>query len=311
MVAVARGARTLPSGVKPETDTPPTAPEALRSPLAAIDANLGAYIDSLGLTPSLDDAVRYALLGGGKRVRPVLAWWSGVAVGGAGEATLPAGCAIELVHAFSLVHDDLPAMDDDDLRRGQPTLHVRSGEAMAILAGDAMLALAFGALRRAPGGALGALTDELLVGTNAMICGQIYDTLGGLDASLSDAAKLEAIHRSKTGALIRAACRMGGMLGGGDDDAIGRLTSYGEAIGLMFQIVDDLLDVEACHTRTGKRTGKDADAGKLTYPGVMGVDGARGEVARLGQEARAALTVFGERGSALSDLAAYLERRGT
>lgn len=296
--------------MKPETDTALNAHKALREPVERIDEALRGYVDALDLTTSLDDAVRYALLGGGKRIRPVLAWWSGVAVGGDGEATLPAGTAIELVHAFSLVHDDLPAMDDDDLRRGQPTLHVRSGEAMAILAGDAMLALAFGALRQAPPIVLGALTDELLAGTNAMISGQIYDTLGGLDSSLPDLEKLEAIHRNKTGALIRAACRMGGLLGGGEPDEIERLTIYGDAIGLMFQIVDDLLDVEACHTATGKRTGKDADAGKLTYPGVMGVEAARGEVTRLGREAREALTPFGERGSALSDLAAYLERRG-
>ena len=294
----------------PDTDISSQTPAALRKPVERIDAALGAYLDSQGLAPRLDDAVRYALLGGGKRVRPVLTWWSGVAAGGTGEATLPAGMAIELVHAFSLVHDDLPAMDDDDLRRGRPTLHVRSGEAMAILAGDAMLALAFGALRGAPGELRGALTDELLGGTNAMICGQIDDTLGGLDGALSDRAKLERIHRNKTGALIRAACRMGGMLGGGAPGDIDRLTRYGEAIGLMFQIVDDLLDVEACHTTTGKRTGKDAQAGKLTYPVVMGVEGARAEVGRLGEEAREAISAFGAQGRALSDLAAYLERRG-
>ena len=278
-------------------------------PAPAIDAYLGAYLDRLALTPALDEAVRYALLAGGKRVRPVLAWWSGVAVGGSGDATLPGGAAIELVHAFSLVHDDLPAMDDDDLRRGRPTLHVRSGEAMAILAGDAMLAMAFGALRDAPGRLLGALTDELLAGTNAMIAGQIFDTLGGLDEGLGDNEKLELIHRNKTGALIRAACRMGCLLAGNDGDALDRLTAYGEAVGLMFQIVDDLLDVEACETRAGKRTGKDAQAGKLTYPALLGAARARAEVARLGQEARDAIEPFGENASALSDLAVFLERR--
>jgi len=296
--------------VSTDSQTTASVPDALLGPAPAIDTFLRGYVDSLGLAPGLDGAVRYALLGGGKRVRPVLAWWCGVAVGGTGEDTLPGGAAVELVHAFSLVHDDLPAMDDDDLRRGKPTLHVRSGEAMAILAGDAMLALAFGALRRAPAEHLGSLTDELLTGTNAMIGGQIYDTLGGLDKSLTDIERLEAIHRNKTGALIRAACRMGGTLGGGDSEAIERLTTYGEAVGLMFQIVDDLLDVESCDKRTGKRTGKDADAGKLTYPRVLGVDGARREIARLGGQARESLHAFGGRAAALSDLAGYLERRG-
>lgn len=296
--------------MKPDAPAPTRLPDVVLEPAPAIDAYLGGYLDDLDLTPTLDDAVRYALLGGGKRVRPVLAWWSGVAVGGAGEATLPAGAAIELVHAFSLVHDDLPAMDDDDLRRGRPTLHVRSGEAMAILAGDAMLAMAFGALRAAPDRLLGSLTDELLTGTNAMISGQIFDTLGGLGGAGEDVQRLETIHRNKTGALIRAACRMGGLLGGGGEEAIAHLTRYGEAIGLMFQVVDDLLDVEACETRTGKRTGKDAEAGKLTYPAVLGVEGARAEVARLGAEAREAIVPFGDRGAALSELAGYLERRG-
>ncbi len=282
----------------------------MREPAAAINAYLVRLLDGLRLESGLDDAIRYSLLGGGKRVRPALAWWSGVAAGGTGQATLPAGAAIELVHAFSLVHDDLPAMDDDDLRRGRPTLHIRSGEAMAILAGDAMLALAFGALRAAASEHLGALTDELVRGTNAMISGQVCDTLGGMDESLTDAQRLELIHRNKTGALIRAACRMGGVLGGGNAGAIERLTTFGEAIGLMFQIVDDLLDVESCEVKTGKRTGKDAGAGKLTYPGVMGVAGAKGEVARLGAEARRAVEGFGRPGEALSDLARFLERRG-
>ncbi|MFI4896438.1 MAG: polyprenyl synthetase family protein [Phycisphaerales bacterium JB059] len=296
--------------MKPDAPAPTRLPDVVLEPAPAIDAYLGGYLDALGLTPTLDDAVRYALLGGGKRVRPVLAWWSGVAVGGDGEATLPAGAAIEMVHAFSLVHDDLPAMDDDDLRRGRPTLHVRSGEAMAILAGDAMLAMAFGALRGAPDGLLGPLTDELLAGTNAMISGQIFDTLGGLGGEGTEVDRLETIHRNKTGALIRAACRMGGLLGGGGEEAIDHLSRYGEAIGLMFQVVDDLLDVEACASRTGKRTGKDAEAGKLTYPSVLGVEGARSAVARLGAEAREAIGAFGARGAALSDLAGYLERRG-
>ncbi len=295
-----------------------------REPASGVDAFLGDYLDVAGLAPGLDDAVRYALLGGGKRIRPTMAWWCGVACGAPGEATLPAGAAVELVHAFSLVHDDLPAMDDDDLRRGRQTLHVRSGEAMAILAGDAMLTLAFGALRHTPPGSdalpgdvVAALVDELVAGTTGMIDGQIYDTLGGLDESLDDTARLEAIHSRKTGALIRAACRMGAILGAhrarlddaARDGAIARLSAYGEAVGLMFQIVDDLLDVESTREQVGKRTGKDADAGKLTYPGVHGVDRARGEAERLGEAAAAAVEPFGEAGKALRELAASLATR--
>ncbi|MEZ6243047.1 MAG: polyprenyl synthetase family protein [Phycisphaerales bacterium] len=312
---------------------PGTAPETsgeagalTREPAGAVDVFLAEYLDAAGLAPGLDDAVRYALLGGGKRIRPTLAWWCAVACGAPGETTLPAGGAIELVHAFSLVHDDLPAMDDDDLRRGRPTLHVHAGEAMAILAGDAMLTLAFGALRRPapgaealPGDVVSRLVEELVRGTTGMIDGQVYDTLGGLDASLDDAARLEAIHSRKTGALIRAACRMGTILGahhagmdrGAADEALARLTRYGEAVGLMFQIVDDLLDVEATHEQTGKRTGKDANKGKLTYPGVFGIERARAEVARLGQEAGEAVRPFGERGRQLRELGEALAVRAS
>ncbi len=293
-------------------------------PAGAVDAFLGEYLDAASMAPSLDEAVRYALLGGGKRIRPALAWWCGVACGAPGEVTLPGGAAVELVHAFSLVHDDLPAMDDDDLRRGRPTLHVRSGEAMAILAGDAMLTLAFGALRHQapgadalPGDVVARLVSELVDGTSGMIDGQVYDTLGGLDASLDNAGRLEAIHSRKTGALIRAACRMGAVLGAhaagmGEprrDEAVDRLSRFGEAVGLMFQIVDDLLDVEATREQAGKRTGKDAEAGKLTYPGVHGVERAREEAVRLGGVAARAVEPFGEGGAALRELAASLATR--
>jgi len=273
------------------------------------------------LPASLVEAIRYSLLSGGKRIRPVLAWHACAACGTSGEASLPAGGAIELVHAFSLVHDDLPAMDDDDLRRGKPTLHIHAGEAMAILAGDAMLALAFGTLsEQANPASLGPiLTRELADATAAMIAGQVYDTLGGLPQGLPARAQLETIHRNKTGALLRASCRMGAMCGlaaRGLDPAqiaasaeLAALTRFGEVIGLMFQIVDDLLDATGTSEQTGKRTRKDADAGKLTYPGVLGVEGSRVEVTLLLAEAEQSLQPLGPRAGVLLELAQFVASR--
>jgi geranylgeranyl diphosphate synthase type II len=234
-------------------------------------------------------------------------------VGGDGPESLTAGAAVELVHAFSLVHDDLPSMDDDDLRRGKPTLHIHAGEAMAVLAGDAMLALAFGLIAERTGDpTLGAaLVRELSAATTGMIAGQVYDTLGGLPAGLSERARLELIHRNKTGALIRAACRMGAMsaIGPGPDTRLDAVTRFGELAGLVFQIVDDLLDVESTPEQTGKRTRKDADAGKRTYPRVLGAAGSRAEIGRLTEEAVAAVRGLGIAAEPLADLCRALSER--
>ncbi len=254
----------------------------------------------------------------------MLAWHACAACGAHPEASLAPGAAIELVHAFSLVHDDLPAMDDDDLRRGKPTLHVHAGEAMAILAGDAMLALAFGLLAEHsdPPALAPLLTRELAHASAAMIAGQVHDTLGGLPEGLDARARLETIHRNKTGALLRASCRMGALagLGARSGDAfnaahaqnapeLAALTTFGEVIGLMFQIVDDLLDATGTSEQTGKRTRKDADAGKLTYPGVLGVEGSRMEVARLLSQAERALEPLGSNASTLVELARFVAQR--
>jgi geranylgeranyl pyrophosphate synthase len=250
-------------------------------------------------------------LGGGKRLRPVLAWRSCEAVGGKGEVSLAAGAAVELVHAFSLVHDDLPAMDDDDLRRGRPTLHIKSGEAMAILAGDAMLALAFELIvDRVKGAELAFfMVRELSQATAGMIAGQVYDSLGGLPEGMPGIERLNLIHGNKTGALIRAACRMGAMCGGADAKALDAVTRYAEAVGLMFQIVDDLLDSEGTPEQTGKRTRKDAAAGKLTFPGLIGGEASRGEVSRLEAEARKAAEILGPAARGLVDLSKQMAAR--
>ncbi|MEM6553927.1 MAG: polyprenyl synthetase family protein [Planctomycetota bacterium] len=307
--------------------------EASAGVIEAVEGYLAEWLGRRGLGSvegTLGEAVGYGLLGGGKRVRPVLCVRCCEAVGGAMEAALPAAAAVELVHAFSLVHDDLPAMDDDDLRRGRPTLHVHAGEAMAILAGDAMQSLAFEVLvdeARGPGvpppgfrdeggadagGVAVHLVRELAGATTGMVVGQVYDTLGdveGVAAGLSDRERLERVHRNKTGALLRAACRMGAISGGAGDDELMAVTRYAEAIGLMFQVVDDLLDVEGTAASAGKATGKDAAAGKLTYPGVWGVGGSRAEVARLEAEALGALTGFGGEAEALRAWCGWLARR--
>ncbi len=287
----------------------------IRKTTAAIDAHLAAVVHTLDLPLNLKEAIAYAALGGGKRIRPLLAWHSCVAVGAPGERSLSAGAAVEFIHAFSLVHDDLPALDNDDLRRGKPTLHIHAGEAMAILAGDALMALAFDVLdRHSPDPALTpALIAELSSATMGMIAGQVFDTLGGLPAGLSDRERLERIHRNKTGALIRAACRMGAVLGTGraapDDSRLRAITRYAECVGLLFQIVDDLLDVESSPEQTGKRTRKDVDAGKVTYPSLLGVEGSRREVARLHAEALAAIGPLGPPADGLRALTTTLTER--
>ncbi len=281
------------------------------SPMPVIESALLDRVATRALPAALLDALRYALEGGGKRVRPLLAWHSCAAAGGPGERSLPAGVAVEFVHTFSLIHDDLPALDDDDLRRGRATLHRFAGEAMAILAGDALLALAFDVLaREAPPTLAQALCAELTAGTSAMIAGQVYDTLGGVPESLSAAERVRLVHGNKTGGLIRAACRMGAMLGGaGPGPVLDAVTAFGSATGLMFQIVDDLIDVEQPEHVAGKRTRKDAASGKLTYPAVLGVEGSRAEVERLERDALRAIEPLGPAAAGLASLCRVLARR--
>ncbi|MBY0307635.1 MAG: polyprenyl synthetase family protein [Phycisphaerales bacterium] len=267
----------------------------------------------LALPEGLRGAVLYALLGPGKRMRPVLAWRCCEAAGGRGADALPAAGAVELVHAFSLVHDDLPAMDDDDVRRGRPTLHRHASEATAILAGDGMLTFAFGLLCERVGDAALArrLCAELARGATGMIVGQVCDTLDASEAGagLTPEQRLEHIHGNKTGALIRAACRMGGLCAYASDRTLGILDRYAGAAGLMFQIVDDLLDVTQPAAHVGKRTGKDADAGKATYPGLLGLEASRRRVMELEEQAVAAARMLGAPGEPLAKLAAEMAVR--
>jgi geranylgeranyl pyrophosphate synthase len=282
-----------------------------------IASQVDAYIDrlfgDLELPPLLTDALRYAALGPGKRIRPVLSWHAAIACGGKGAESLHAGAAVELVHAFSLVHDDLPALDNDDIRRGRPTLHRHTGEAMAILAGDALLTLSFGALALAPVDEAGrmALVRELTRATTGMITGQVYDTLGGLPQDLDPEQQVVLIHSNKTGALIRAACVMGAMSvrPAPGTEVLRSVDAYAEAVGLMFQIVDDLIDVTQTASHTGKRTGKDAGAGKLTYPAVLGIEGSRTRVAALLDRALEAVEPLGGGADGLRQIARTLAQR--
>lgn len=297
--------------------TSPTKPESLGLPqdqlVAEVESCIRDYVRERDLPRDLADAVLYAALGPGKRVRPTLVVRCAEAVAGAihlyeknsggnsGGAVVIAAAAIEMIHAFSLVHDDLPAMDDDDLRRGRPTLHKHANEAMAILAGDALLSLSIEMVATgvADPALSGRLIRELAVGTNDMIAGQVYDTLPNTDDHLPEIDRLVRVHRHKTGALLRAAARMGGHCAGANADQLHALTDYADAIGLMFQVVDDLLDVTSDAAALGKATQKDAAAGKLTYPGLMGVEGATAEVERLRAAAHAALEPLGESAGAL------------
>ena len=263
----------------------------------------------------LHRAMRYAVLGGGKRLRPLLVYATGTTFGAPLEALDASAAAVEIIHAYSLVHDDLPAMDDDSLRRGRPTCHVVFGEAMAILAGDALQALAFDVLAHdATLAGDAAIHVEMLrvlaiaCGSHGMAGGQAFD-LAAVGKALSP-ADLERMHVHKTGALIRASVRLGALAAGVRNAAtLDALERYGHAIGLAFQIRDDLLDIEAGTEQLGKTAGKDVAAAKPTYPAILGVEASRDELSRLTRDALAAVESFGARARPLSDLARFVADR--
>ncbi len=264
---------------------------------------------------SLTEAMRYSLMAGGKRLRPVLVVAGAEAVGGNREAVLEAALALECIHTYSLVHDDLPAMDDDDLRRGKPTSHKMFGEAMAILAGDALLTRAFELLTSealvARVGVQAALdvtrAVALASGAGGMVGGQVVDI--ETDGAPIDAKRLQHLHALKTGALIRVAVESGGRLAGADDAQLIALRTYGEALGLGFQIVDDILDVTATTEALGKPQGSDAKNGKETYVDLLGLQRARAEAKRVLDGARDAVRELGPGAAALIALADYVEHR--
>lgn len=283
----------------------------ITAPGRDVEQYLEKYLAGRPMPENLRDAIAYSLLGDGKRLRPVLVVRCCEAMGGKAAAALPAAAAIEMIHCFSLIHDDLPAMDDDDLRRGRPTLHKHANEPMAILAGDCLQSLAIELLttKVADPALAVTLARELSVATNEMIAGQVYDTLPDFDENVEPLDRLTTTHEHKTGALLRAACRMGAACGGANASQLAAVTSYAQAIGLMFQAVDDLLDVTETAEAMGKATQKDQEKGKLTYPGLMGVDATREEVDRLRREAIAALSDLGEAAEPLRELCEYMAVR--
>ncbi len=259
--------------------------------------------------------MRYAVLGGGKRLRPILVYATGSALGAVPERLDAPAAAVEIIHAYSLVHDDLPAMDDDALRRGRPTCHVAFGEAAAILAGDALQALAFDVLARdsALADAPALLVEMLRVlaaacGSQGMAGGQALD-LAAVGHVL-DAAELERMHVHKTGALIRASVRLGALATGcRDEGTLAVLETYGHCIGLAFQIRDDILDVEGSSATLGKTAGKDAADAKPTYPSILGMQGSRDRLAELTKAAIDSVRPLGARMHELIALARYVAER--
>jgi geranylgeranyl diphosphate synthase, type II len=284
---------------------------------SAVDDALRAALPGEEVWPAtIHRAVRYSLFAGGKRIRPALVLAAGEAVGGASPDLMPLACAVEMIHTYSLIHDDLPAMDNDDLRRGKPTSHKVFGEAIAILAGDALLTRAFhllaeGApdmddarLRRRMTAA--AILGEAC-GTTGLIGGQVQDLES--EGKTVDAAALEALHRAKTGALLAACVRGGGVLSGATGEDATRLDRYASAIGLAFQIVDDVLDATEGAEQLGKTAGKDSAAHKATYVSVHGLDRSRSMASELLAEALDAVTPMGTRASVLAGIANLIVTR--
>lgn len=260
----------------------------------------------------LQASMRYSLLAPGKRIRPCLVLMACEACSGNFERALPAASAIEMVHCYSLIHDDLPAMDDDDLRRGRPTNHIQFNESTAILAGDGLLTLAFEVLVRdlQPAELATACVLDLATaaGCRGMVGGQQADLEAESNPEIT-LEQLEAIHRRKTGAMLCAALRMGGRIGGADPQTLRSLTIYGESVGLAFQIADDLLDVLGQQDKMGKGVRKDADHGKQTYPALLGVDESRRRADQLIERACDAVATLAERSHYLTALARYIIER--
>jgi len=258
----------------------------------------------------LHEAMRYSALAEAKRMRPLLCIMSAGVCGGALEQALPAACALEMVHTYSLIHDDLPAMDNDEMRRGRLTCHRAFNEAIAILAGDALLTLAFETLAEAYPGERAAPAILLLAqaaGPAGMVGGQVLDLEG--EEQAPSLKQVEAIHRWKTGALITASCELGALIAGGDGAGRTALRQYGKALGLLYQITDDMLDVESTTEALGKTAGKDVAQRKMTYPAVIGMEKAR-ELARdTAAEAKNALKGFGKEALMLRLLADYVAER--
>jgi geranylgeranyl diphosphate synthase, type II len=278
-----------------------------------VDTELGRLLPTEDTPPqTIHRAMRYSLFAGGKRIRPILCIEAARAVSGECDSAIAAACSLELIHTYSLIHDDLPALDNDDYRRGKLTNHKVFGDAMAILAGDSLLTLAFQVLAQldAPDARKTRMIAELATASGTvggMIGGQVADIEG--EGKPPNAQLLETIHRAKTGALLRASLRLGAIYAGADDEQYASLSCYGEHVGLAFQIVDDILDVEESFEALGKTAGKDAQQQKITFPAVYGLDHSRRMAGDECQRAHQTLEPFGERAARLHELADMIVQR--
>lgn len=289
----------------------------LQSEFARVDKALDRFLPQETEFPqSIHKAMRYSVFAGGKRVRPILMLAACRTVGGDSERAIPAACAMEMIHTYSLIHDDLPAMDDDNFRRGNPTNHKVFGEAIAILAGDALLTEAFKLIsdRRftaqcEPSGLLAVIHEiATCAGSYGMVGGQVVDMESEGDRNI-DLPTVQYIHTHKTGALIKASVVAGALIGGAAGEQLAAITRYGEAAGLAFQIADDILDIEGTTEEIGKDAGSDEARGKATYPAVIGVAAAKEEAQAMMDEALRALEIFGAEADPLRAIAQYIVQR--
>ena len=282
----------------------------LKAQQKSVDTALNSFLPRAKVRPAtIHEAMRYSIFAGGKRLRPILTLAAAEACGGEEEAALPPACAVEIMHTYSLVHDDLPAMDDDDLRRGRPTSHKVYGEGMAVLTGDALLTEAFTILAETPPTKRYPLKEILLEfsicgGSRKLIGGQVLD-LEGEGKNLSK-AQLVRIHENKTAALLTTSLRLGGMTANATPRQLEALTDFGYNLGLAFQVIDDILDVTQSTEKLGKTAGKDEAVDKATYPSIIGLEKSKKEAQRLTKKSLAALSVFGKKSSRLEEIAHYL-----
>jgi geranylgeranyl diphosphate synthase type II len=300
-----RSAATIRPGVNLKTYT--------ASRQKTIDRALDRFLPKENTKPAtIHKAMRYSLFAGGKRLRPILCLAAAEACGGKIDHALPFACAMECIHTYSLVHDDLPSMDNDDFRRGRPTCHKVFGDGIAVLAGDALLTIAFEIISRAkapPRYDASILLREVAVaaGSQKLIAGQVAD----LEAEGKNAgrAELRYIHENKTAAILTTSVRLGAMSANANAKQLDAITDFGRSLGLAFQVIDDILDVTQTSEKLGKSAGKDAAAEKATYPAVIGLAKSRAEAKRLTRKAHDALSIFGPKGDALHALANYLLER--
>lgn len=285
----------------------------IESRCSLVDAALDLFIPSADTHPStIHKAMRHSMFAGGKRLRPVLCLAAAEACGGAIETAMPAACAVECLHTYSLIHDDLPCMDDDDFRRGVPTCHKVFGDGIAVLAGDALQALAFELVARTPANARFTAGDYVLelavtAGSLHLIGGQVADLEG--EAKKLPMSELRYVHESKTAALLTTSVLLGAKSAGASAEQVAALRNFGMATGLAFQVIDDILDVTQTSEKLGKSAGKDLASEKSTFPALIGLDASREEARRLTAEAHDALSIFGESGLRLRQLADYLLQR--